>query len=93
MKPKISNYPHGGPMIGWLCRWIYRREIRERQERAAAQVEVWRQRQVENDARWDAVTAELERAKQLPPDEFLAWAERFSAGTRAAWSGIRMEDT
>lgn len=46
-------------MIDWLYRWIYRREIRERQERMAAHAEVWRQRQVENDARWDATTARL----------------------------------
>lgn len=82
-------------MIDWLYRLIYRREIRERQDRMAAHAEVWRQRQVENDARWDAMTAEIERARQLPPDEFLAWAERFSAGASAAWSGraIRMEET
>lgn len=46
-------------MIDWLYRWIYRREIRERQERMAAQVDVWRQRQVENDARWERQTARL----------------------------------
>lgn len=78
-------------MIGWLYRVMYRREIRERQERMAAHVEVWRERQVENDARWDRVAAEVERAKQLPADEFFAWAESFSAGVSASWKPMLVE--
>lgn len=46
-------------MIDWLYRLLYRREIRERQERMAAHAEVWRQRQVENDARWERQTVRL----------------------------------
>lgn len=83
-------------MIGWLYRVMYRREIRERQERMAAHVEVWRERQVENDARWDRAAAEVERAKRLPPDEFLAWAESFSTSVSASWKPMserRVEDT
>lgn len=75
-------------MIDWLYRWIYRREIRERQERMAAHAEVWRQRQVENDARWEQMRADMARARRLPPDEFLAWAETYRPP-----SAIRMEDT
>lgn len=61
-------------MTGWLYRLIYRREIRERQERMAAYAEVWRQRQVENDARWKRQTAQLNAFR----DELRAatsWAE------------------
>jgi hypothetical protein len=61
-------------MTGWLYRLIYRREIRERQERMAAHVEVWRQRQVENDVRWERQTARLHAFR----DELRAatsWAE------------------
>lgn len=61
-------------MTGWLYRLIYRREIRERQERAAAVVEVWRQRQVENDARWERDTARL-RAFGEEMRQATSWGE------------------
>lgn len=46
-------------MLDWLYRLIYRREIRERQERMAGYASVWRARQEANDAAWARSTAEL----------------------------------
>jgi hypothetical protein len=62
-----------------IYRWIYREEIRERQERGAAVAAVWRQRQVENDRHqaevnewWHATRARLDG---MSADEKLSWIE------------------
>lgn len=73
-------------MIGWLYRLIYRREIRERQERMSAFAEVMAERRVVNDAKWEQAKARTKAlTDSMSAEQSLEEAEAVLARWRAEW--------